>query len=84
MREQPRHPASKAIELALAGALLTLLLAVLYPNLRSPSMGALVFWSLAVSLPGAAIAFGCLWQRPAASLIGWTILLVETALLVHR
>jgi hypothetical protein len=84
MDRKTRSVASKITELVFAGVLMTLLLAGLYPNLRSPALGATLFWSLAVLLPTAAIAFGCLRRQPVASLVGWTILLLETTLIVHQ
>lgn len=83
MDGETRSVASKIAELSLAGALMTLFLAGLYPKLRPPALWAALFWSLAVLLPAVAIFFGCLRRRPVASLAGWTILLLETMLVAH-
>jgi len=83
MGQQKRHSASKLIELALAGILAGLLLAMIHAKLHAPFIGASIFWSLAVWLPSVAVVFGCLRQKPIAQLLGWTILLVEIALIAH-
>lgn len=83
MDGETRSVASKVAELSFAGALMALLLVGLYPKLRPPALWAALLWSLAVLLPAAAIFFGRLRRRPVSSLAGWTILLLETMLVVH-
>jgi len=83
MREKTRSLASKVIELTVSGALALFLFAVLYRRLLPPALWAILFWGLAVLLPAAAVAVGCIRQRFVVSLAGWTALLLETMLVAH-